>query len=102
MNLNPVVIWFALGMLAFACAGVNLMLGSYGKKKAWLPLLVASLSLGLLSLVSGYFAILSWVSAEDWSALMDVVPAMSKACGAAALVGIALNVCVLIQNLRKK
>ena len=39
--IDPTILWFALGMLAFACAGVNLVLGSLGKKKLWLYLSVA-------------------------------------------------------------
>ena len=100
--INPTVLWFALGMLAFACAGVNLVLGSLGKKKLGLILLVASLSLASLSLVCGFFAINAWILAEDWSALMDDVPSMSKLCAGAVLVGIGLNVAVLIQNKRIK
>lgn len=99
---DPTTLWFALGMLAFVCAGVNLILGSLGKKKSWLVLLVISLSLASLSLVCALFAINAWVLAEDWSALMDVVPSMSKVCAGAVMVGLGLNVMVIVQNMRKK
>ena len=102
MLISPTILWFALGMLAFACAGVNLMLGSFGKKKQWLVLLFASMSLACLSLLAGYFVVWERVAASDWSALMDIIPSMCKLTGGAVLVGIALNVAVLIQNLRKK
>ena len=86
--ISPTILWFALGMLAFACAGVNLIF--------------ASMSLACLSLLAGYFVIWERVAASDWSALMDIIPSMCKLTGGAVLVGIALNVAVLIQNLRKK
>ena len=102
MNISSTVLWFGLGMLAFACAGLNLILGSLGKKKFWLVLLFLSMSLACFSLLAGYFVVWERVASSDWSALMDIIPSLCKVTGGAVLVGIALNIAVLIQNLRKK
>ena len=100
--ISPTILWFALGMLAFACAGVNLVLGSLGKIKQWLVLLFISMSLACFSLLAGYFMVWERVAASDWSALMDIIPSMCKVTAGAVLVGIALNIAVLIQNKKIK
>lgn len=102
MLINSTVLWFALGMLAFVCAGLNLVLGSLGKKKFWLVLIFLSMSFACFSLLAGYFMVWERVAASDWSALMDIIPSMCKVTAGAVLVGIALNIAVLIQNKRIK
>ena len=98
----PAYWWFPLGLAAFAIAGINLMLGSFGKKKHWRLLVFLSLVCALLALLAQYHMVNNWVQAKDWSALMDVVPAMSKALTGAVFAGIALNVLVILRNMRKK
>ena len=96
------ILWFPLGLIAFLIAGVNLILGSLGKKNPWRLLVFLSLSFALFALLAQYHMVNAWVQAEDWSALMDVVPAMSKMLTGAVVLGLGLNVMTIIQNMRKK
>ena len=98
----PTYWWFPLALIAFLLAGINLMLGSLGKKNPWRLLVFLSLAFALFALLAQYHMVNAWVQAEDWSALMDVVPSMSKVLTGAVLVGLGLNVMVIVQNMRKK
>lgn len=98
----PTYWWFPLGLIAFLIAGVNLVLGSMNKKTPWRLLVLLSLVFALFALLAQYHMVNTWVQAEDWSALMDVVPTMSKLLTGAVIVGVGLNVMVIVQNMRKK
>ncbi len=102
MIFNPTYWWFFLGLIAFGLAGVNLMLYSLGKAKHWKLLLFLSMSFGLVAAWAVLVMVANWVHMEDWSALMDVVPAMLKVMAVAVGVGIVLNGMVLVQHRKEK
>ena len=68
--------WIILGLSAIAAAGLNLFFWSMGKETKWFRFL--SLSLTALTVCAIYSLDAGWVIMEDWPALMDVVPTMSR------------------------
>ena len=68
--------WVILGLSAIASAIANLLFWFLGKEAKFFRFL--SLSLTALTVCAIYRLDAGWVIAEDWPALMDVVPTMSK------------------------
>lgn len=68
--------WIVFGVLAVASAAGNVALAVAGKDGKWPRF--ASLAFTALTLCAFYQQNSNWVEKEDWSALMDVVPTMSR------------------------
>ena len=81
--------WVILGLSAIVAAILNLLFWSRGKDSKIFRFL--SLSLTALTLCAIYSMDAQWVLKEDWSALMDVVPTMSRYLWGLVIVSIALN-----------
>ncbi len=81
--------WIVLGVGAIIAAGLNLIWMANGKETKWFRFI--SLSLTALTLCAFYGGSAKWVLHEDWGALMDVVPTMSKALWGCTLISIVLN-----------
>lgn len=81
--------WIMLGFGAIIAAMLNLIWFARGKNASIFRFI--SLSLTALTLCAFYEADAQWVLAEDWGALMDVVPTMSKMLWSLTLTSIALN-----------
>ena len=95
--------WLLLGVLAFLLALVNLGLALLGKGRGQSALLFGSLACGVLAMLEEYRMAVEWVQKEDWSALMDVLPAMELVLTAAIFIGLALNLAALVlHRVRKK
>ena len=88
--------WLLLGALAFLLALVNLALALLGKGRGQSLLLFGSLACGVLAMLEEYRLAVEWVQKEDWSALMDVLPAMELVLTAAVFAGLGLNLAALI------
>ena len=56
------------------------------------------ISLTALTMCAFYSQSSQWVIAEDWSALLDVVPTMSSACWILVIVSIVINGITLIEK----
>ncbi len=69
--------WMILGLAAIITAILNLVRYSQNKDAKWFR--YTSLSLTALTLCAFYSMDAKWILNEDWVALMDVVPTMSKA-----------------------
>ncbi len=69
--------WMILGLAAIITAIMNLVRYSQNKDAKWFR--YTSLSLTALTLCAFYSMDAKWILNEDWVALMDVVPTMSKA-----------------------
>lgn len=85
--------WVILGVSAIAAACLNLLFWILKKETKFFRFL--SLSLTALTICAIYKLDAGWVLMEDWPALMDVVPTMSKClwvlvCGSILLNGITL------------
>ena len=76
MGGGKVVSWVLYGALAFLLALVNLALALLGKGRGQNVLLFGSLACGVLTMLEEYRMAVEWVQKEDWSALLDVLPAM--------------------------
>lgn len=81
--------WFVFGIGALIAAILNLIWTVKGNDAKWFRF--TSLSLTALTLCAFHSQNAVWVLHEDWSALMDVVPSISKALWVLTLISIALN-----------
>ena len=86
--------WIILGLSAIVTATLNLLFWSRGKDSKIFRFL--SLSLTALAVCAIYSMDAQWVLKEDWSALMDVVPTMSRYLWGLIIASIALNGITLI------
>ena len=81
--------WFVLGGGAIIAAGLNIIWTANGKDAKWFRFI--SLSLTAFALCAFYAQASVWVLHQDWGALEDVVPAMSRALWGLTLISVALN-----------
>ena len=88
--------WVIFGLSAIASAIANLLFWFLGKEAKFFRFL--SLSLTALTLCAMYSMDAQWVIKEDWSALMDVVPTMSRYLWGLVIASIALNGITLIRK----
>lgn len=88
--------WTIWGAAAILTAIFNLIWNASGKDAKWFRF--ASLSLTALTVCAFYSMDAKWVQKEDWSALMDVVPTMSKALWTLTAASIVINGVSLFQK----
>ena len=81
--------WMLFGVAAIITAILNVIWNVKNQDAKWFRFI--SLSLTILTLCAFYSMNIKWVLNEDWSALMDVVPAMSKTLWTLAIVSILIN-----------
>lgn len=81
--------WMVLGIAAIITAILNVVWSIKNQDAKWFRFI--SLSLTALTLCVFYSATAKWVLNEDWSALMDVVPTMSKSLWVLTIVSILIN-----------
>lgn len=96
------IAWLVTGSAAFLLAIINLIRSLSSKQKGSQALLFASLSCGVLTLLEEYQMVNTWLMYGDLAALEDVVPTMTHTLAIASYTGIALNLAVLIINVRKQ
>ncbi|MCM3611747.1 hypothetical protein M4S82_10825 [Planococcus sp. MERTA32b] len=92
--------WVIFGLLAIAATFLNLLLYVIGKD--YKLAMAMGLSFTSLTLVAEYSLISVWVDAEDWSALMDVVPGMERALWVLTVISILLNIAPVLLELKNK
>lgn len=83
-----------LGLIAIVATFINLYL--YGKGKDYKLAMAMGLSFTGLALLAAYSMLSDWVIAEDWSALLDVVPTMKTALWISTIISILLNMTPII------
>mgnify|MGYP003296156468 CR=1 FL=1 len=88
--------WMIFGLCAIVAALLNLIFWLLEKEPKWFRFL--SLSLTALTLCAMYSMDAQWVIKEDWSALMDVVPTMSRYLWGMVIASIAINSITLIKR----
>ena len=81
--------WLLFGAIAIVTAILNIAWTARGKDPRWFRF--ASLSFTALTLCAFYSQSAQWVLHEDWSALMDVVPTMSRWLWVCAIASILIN-----------
>ncbi|WP_203290331.1 hypothetical protein [Metabacillus sp. cB07] len=92
--------WLLLGLIAIAATFINLYMYKTGKD--YKLAMAAGLSFTALTLCSEYSLVSRWVKAEDWSALLDVVPGMERGLWFLTIVSILLNIAPVLLELRNK
>lgn len=60
------------------------------------------LSFTALTIVADYSMVSDWVKAEDWPALLDVVPTMATALWVLTIISILLNITPIFLELKNK
>ena len=92
--------WIILGVLAIIATFTNLYLYKTGRD--YRLALALGLSFTALTLTAEYSLVSDWVKVEDWSALMDVVPAMEMPLLYLTIISIALNITPILLDLRNR
>ncbi|MBD3109237.1 hypothetical protein IEO70_12860 [Bacillus sp. AGMB 02131] len=92
--------WLIIGLIAIAATFTNLYMYKTGKD--YKLAMAIGLSFTALTLCSEYSLVANWVRAEDWAALLDVVPAMEKALWFLTIVSILLNIAPILLELKGK
>ena len=92
--------WIILGIITIAATFVNIYMYKLGKD--YKLAMVIGLSFTALTLCSEYSLVSGWVKAEDWSALLDVVPTMKIVLWILTIISIALNITPILLELKNK
>lgn len=92
--------WIIFGFIAIITTFINLYMFANGKD--YKLAMAMGLSFTALTLCAEHSLIANWVDANDWSALLDVVPTMEKALWFLTIVSILLNITPVLLELRKK
>ncbi len=92
--------WFILGVIAIIATCINLVL--YASGKDYKLAMAIGLSFTALTVVADYSMVSSWVEAEDWGALLDVVPIMAAALWVLTILSILLNITPILLELKNK
>ncbi len=93
--------WIFLGVGAIIAAIFNVIWTIRKKDAQWFRFI--SLSLTALTVCSIYGMADRWVACEDWSAMLDVVPAMSRALWVLTVASVLINsVSLFCRNGEKK
>ncbi|MFC7365417.1 MULTISPECIES: hypothetical protein [Bhargavaea] len=92
--------WIILGVLAIAATITNLYLYKAGKD--YKLAMAMGLSLTALTHCAEYSLVSGWVKAEDWAALMDVVPGMERALWVLTVASILINSAPILLELKGK
>ena len=91
--------WLFLGIAAIITAVLNIIWTLKGLDAKWFRFI--SLSLTAFTLCAFYTQVYQWVLIEDWSALYDVVPTVSKALWFLTIASIIINSISLFKKFDK-
>ncbi|MEC3884973.1 hypothetical protein VKA52_14650 [Halobacillus sp. HZG1] len=93
--------WLIFGVIAIVVTFINLFL--YAAGKDYKLAMALALSFTALTICADYSYLNRWIEAEDWAAIMDVVPGMSKVFWFLTIVSILLNISpIFLERIRKK
>lgn len=92
--------WIIFGVIAIVITFINLYMYIVGKD--YKIAMALGLSFTALTLCAEYSLISMWVEAEDWAALMDVVPGMERALWVLTIISILLNIAPIFLERRRK
>ena len=95
------ILWPVFGISAIIAAVLNLAFCFSGKEAKYFRF--ASLALTALTMCAMYSMVNNWVFQEYWGALMDVVPAMTRALWLLVIASILINgVSLFVKKGRRK
>ncbi len=92
--------WVIFGLIAIIATCINLYM--YGTGKDYKLAMAMGLSFTALTIVADYSMVSDWVKAEDWAALLDVVPTMETALWILTIISISLNIIPIFLELKNK
>ncbi|WP_079478927.1 hypothetical protein [Halobacillus salinus] len=92
--------WIILGVIAIVATLINLYMYKAGKD--YKLAMALGLSFTALTMCAEYSLVNRWVEAEDWAALMDVVPGMERGLWFLVIVSIALNIAPILLEQKEK
>lgn len=81
--------WFIFGVIAIIATLFNLYLYKTGKN--YHLAMAIALSFTALTLNASYGMVSSWLAAEDWAGILDVVPTMNTALWILTILSILIN-----------
>ena len=81
--------WIVFGIVAVASAILNLAWAAKGREPKWFRFI--SLSATALTVCAFNSVNAEWVINEDWIALMDVVPAMTRSLWVSTVLSVIVN-----------
>lgn len=94
------MLFMIFGIIAIVATFINLYMYKVGKD--YKIAMAIGLSFTALTLCAEYSLVSMWVEAEDWAALMDVVPGMERALWFLTIVFILLNFAPILLDLKGK
>lgn len=92
--------WILFGVFALVATFFNFYL--YVKGKDYKIAMALGLSFTALTVCAAYTLVSDWVKAEDWTALMDVVPSMETALWVLTVLAIAMNLAPVFLEAKRK
>ncbi|WP_186673937.1 hypothetical protein [Sporosarcina sp. BP05] len=92
--------WVIFGLIAIIATCINLYM--YVTGKDYKLAMAMGLSFTALTIVADYSMVSDWVKAEDWPALLDVVPTMATALWVLTIISILLNITPIFLELKNK
>jgi hypothetical protein len=92
--------WLILGLIAIVATFINLYMYKTGKDYKFA--MAMGLSFTALTLCAEHSLVSNWVKAEDWAALLDVVPTMETVLWFLTIVSILLNISPILLELKNK
>ena len=92
--------WLVFGSISILATCLNLYLYKIGKKYHLAKAI--GLSFMALTLMANYQSIANWAVKEDWSAIGDVVPTMSKVLWILTVLVLLLNMIPLFLEFKNK
>lgn len=98
--MDPVLTWLLLGASAFVLVLVNLARVALKKHQGWQTLLFASLTCGVLAMLTALRMVDAWSRKRHWDYITDVVPTLTLLCSIAAALGIIMNLLALCLHMR--
>ena len=98
--MEGIIMWLILGIIAIVATIINLYMYKTGKD--YKLAMAMGLSFTALTICAEHSLVSNWVKAEDWSALLDVVPTMEKALWFLTIVSILLNIAPILLELKDK
>ena len=92
--------WVILGLIAIVITFINLYM--YAAGKDYKLAMAMALSFTALTICADYSYLNTWIKVEDWAALSDVVPGMSRAFWFLTTVSILLNITPILLDYKRK
>ncbi|WP_040225519.1 hypothetical protein [Bhargavaea cecembensis] len=92
--------WVIFGLIAIIATCINLYM--YRTGKDYKLAMAMGLSFTALTIVADYSMVSDWVKAEDWAALLDVVPTMETTLWVLTILSVFLNVIPIFSELKDK